>query len=102
MHSITLAASLWSAAATPPPAAPGAPTAGFGSTAGIQTFLLVGVLPLVLIGVALFLIFAGRKQDFSGAATVIGIVLLGCLVLGLSVPGAAVAVGSALSSMVFQ
>jgi hypothetical protein len=76
--------------------------AGFGSTAGIQDFLLVGVLPLVLIGVALFLIFAGRRRDFSGAVTVIGIVLLGCLVLGLSVPGAAVSVGSALSSMVFQ
>ena len=76
--------------------------AGFGSTAGIQTFLLVGVLPVVLIGVAIFLLFAGRKKDFSGAATVVGIVLLACMILGLSVPGNAVAVGSALSSMVFQ
>jgi len=76
--------------------------AGFGSTAAIQTFLLVGVLPVILIGVAIFLLFAGRKKDFSGAATVIGIVLLACMILGLSVPGAAVAVGSALSSMVFQ
>jgi len=82
MHSITLAA-------------------GFGSTVGIQTFLLTGVLPLVLIAVALFLIIMGRKKDFSGAATVILIVLLGCMVLGLSVPGAAVAVGSAISAMVF-
>jgi hypothetical protein len=100
MDSITLAVGPWLAAATPPAAPPA--SAGFGSTAGIQTFLLVGVLPLVLIGVALFLIFAGRKKDFSGAATVIGVVLLGCMVLGLSVPGAAVAVGSAISSMVFQ
>jgi hypothetical protein len=76
--------------------------AGFGSTAGIQTFLLVGVLPLVLIGVALFLIVMGRKKDFSGAATVIVIVLLGCLVLGLSVPGAAVELGAALRAMAFQ
>jgi hypothetical protein len=76
--------------------------AGFGSTAGIQNFLLVGVLPLALIGIAIFLIFAGRKKDFSGAATVIGIVLLACMILGLSVPGAAVAVGSAISAMVFQ
>ena len=83
MHSITLAV-------------------GFGSTAGIQNFLLLGVLPLVLIGIALFLIFMGRKKDFSGAATVIVIVLLGCLVLSLSVPGAAVSLGSALSSMFFQ
>ena len=75
---------------------------GFGSTTGIQDFLLKGVLPLVLIGVALFLIFMGRKKDFSGAAAVIGVVLLGCMVLGLSVPGAAVSVGSAISSLVFQ
>jgi hypothetical protein len=102
MYSITLAVGPWFAAATPPPAAPAAPTAGFGSTAGIQNFLLLGVLPVVLIAVALFLFFMGRKKDFSGAATVIGVVLLGCLILGLSVPGAAVAVGSALNSMVFQ
>ena len=76
--------------------------AGFGSTAGIQNFLLVGVLPLALIGIAIYLIFAGRRKDFSGAATVIGIVLLACMILGLSVPGAAVSVGSAISSMVFQ
>ena len=75
---------------------------GFGSTAGIQDFLLLGVLPLFLIAVALFLMIMGRKKDFSGAATVIVIVLLGCLVLSLSVPGAAVSLGSALSSMFFQ
>jgi hypothetical protein len=75
--------------------------AGFGSTAGIQTFLLTGVLPLVIIGVALFLIFMGRKKDFSGAATVVVIVLLGCLVLGLSVPGEAVSLGSSIKSVVF-
>ena len=76
--------------------------AGFGSTSGIQAFLLTGLLPVVLIGIAIFLIFMGRKKDFSGAATVIVIILLGCLVLALSVPGAAVAVGSVLSGMVVQ
>jgi hypothetical protein len=75
---------------------------GFGSTVGIQDFLLLGVLPLVLIGIAIFLIFAGRKKDFSGAATVIVIVLLGCLVLSLSVPGAAVSLGSSLGAMFFR
>jgi hypothetical protein len=75
--------------------------AGFGSTAGIQTFLLTGLLPVVIIAIALILIMSARKKDFSSAATVIGIVVLGCLVLALSVPGVAVSIGTAISNLVF-
>jgi hypothetical protein len=76
--------------------------AGFGSTSGIQTFLLAGLLPVVIIVIALFLIIMAKKKDFSGAATMVGIVVLGCLVLALSVPGVAVSIGTAVSNMVFQ
>jgi hypothetical protein len=82
----------------PSPAGGGGST---GSTSGITDWLQNNVLGLVIFVLGIIVLILAKKKNLSDSLTVVAGVLLGLMVVGLSVNGNGVTVGTWISHLVF-
>jgi len=68
-------------------------------TAGVQTWIQENVVPLVLLGIAVILLWIGGRGDNAGVARRSVGLIIGLVALGIAVSGNGPEIGSFLASL---
>lgn len=70
------------------------------STKNLQTWIQGNIVPIVLLGIAVLLLWVGGRGDHAGVARRSVGLVVGLLVLGIAVTGRGPAVGTFLANLV--